>query len=196
MPAALLRRPFPQSLYFTERYRSGHNGPDSKSGSPHGLVGSNPTRSADPGSGAARSGPFFYPFGAVNPPPCAIPAFAVYTEITVWLPGVLTAAPVPPRKHTVLPLPPFRRISQYGIPAFSPYSEYARLRRTRFYRSRIPVFSLRTPSRAQSVNKAECRPSIPLNPFRRAETKFPGVGIIPSPHFFGQNSPPCYGNTA
>ena len=29
-----------------ERYRSGHNGPDSKSGSPHGLVGSNPTRSA------------------------------------------------------------------------------------------------------------------------------------------------------
>ena len=30
----------------TERYRSGHNGPDSKSGSPQGLVGSNPTRSA------------------------------------------------------------------------------------------------------------------------------------------------------
>ena len=30
----------------TESYRSGHNGPDSKSGSPHGLVGSNPTRSA------------------------------------------------------------------------------------------------------------------------------------------------------
>ncbi len=29
-----------------ERYRSGHNGPDSKSGSPQGLVGSNPTRSA------------------------------------------------------------------------------------------------------------------------------------------------------
>ena len=27
-------------------YRSGHNGPDSKSGSPHGLVGSNPTASA------------------------------------------------------------------------------------------------------------------------------------------------------
>ena len=26
-------------------YRSGHNGPDSKSGSPHGLVGSNPTAS-------------------------------------------------------------------------------------------------------------------------------------------------------
>ena len=31
---------------YMERYRSGHNGPDSKSGSPHGLVGSNPTRSA------------------------------------------------------------------------------------------------------------------------------------------------------
>ena len=31
---------------YRERYRSGHNGPDSKSGSPHGLVGSNPTRSA------------------------------------------------------------------------------------------------------------------------------------------------------
>ena len=30
----------------TDRYRSGHNGPDSKSGSPQGLVGSNPTRSA------------------------------------------------------------------------------------------------------------------------------------------------------
>ncbi len=30
----------------TEAYRSGHNGPDSKSGSPHGLVGSNPTASA------------------------------------------------------------------------------------------------------------------------------------------------------
>ena len=30
----------------TEVYRSGHNGPDSKSGSPHGLVGSNPTASA------------------------------------------------------------------------------------------------------------------------------------------------------
>ena len=29
-----------------DRYRSGHNGPDSKSGSPHGLVGSNPTLSA------------------------------------------------------------------------------------------------------------------------------------------------------
>ena len=29
-----------------EAYRSGHNGPDSKSGSPQGLVGSNPTASA------------------------------------------------------------------------------------------------------------------------------------------------------
>ena len=29
-----------------ETYRSGHNGPDSKSGSPQGLVGSNPTASA------------------------------------------------------------------------------------------------------------------------------------------------------
>lgn len=29
-----------------EAYRSGHNGPDSKSGSLHGLVGSNPTASA------------------------------------------------------------------------------------------------------------------------------------------------------
>ena len=32
---------------FTEAYRSGHNGPDSKSGSLHGLVGSNPTASAN-----------------------------------------------------------------------------------------------------------------------------------------------------
>ena len=30
-----------------EAYRSGHNGPDSKSGSPQGLVGSNPTASAN-----------------------------------------------------------------------------------------------------------------------------------------------------
>ncbi len=29
-----------------EAYRSGHNGPDSKSGSPHGLEGSNPSASA------------------------------------------------------------------------------------------------------------------------------------------------------
>ena len=29
-----------------EAYRSGHNGPDSKSGRPQGLVGSNPTASA------------------------------------------------------------------------------------------------------------------------------------------------------
>ncbi len=30
---------------YVEAYRSGHNGPDSKSGSPQGLVGSNPTAS-------------------------------------------------------------------------------------------------------------------------------------------------------
>ncbi len=35
-----------QYLLYMEVYRSGHNGPDSKSGSPHGLVGSNPTASA------------------------------------------------------------------------------------------------------------------------------------------------------
>ena len=34
------------NVLHTEVYRSGHNGPDSKSGSPHGLVGSNPTASA------------------------------------------------------------------------------------------------------------------------------------------------------
>ncbi len=33
-------------LFFVERYRSGHNGTDSKSVEPHGSVGSNPTRSA------------------------------------------------------------------------------------------------------------------------------------------------------
>ena len=38
--------PASRGLTYTERYRSGHNGPDSKSGSPQGLVGSNPTRSA------------------------------------------------------------------------------------------------------------------------------------------------------
>ena len=35
------------NVLHTEVYRSGHNGPDSKSGSPHGLVGSNPTASAN-----------------------------------------------------------------------------------------------------------------------------------------------------
>ena len=34
------------SVINMEVYRSGHNGPDSKSGSLHGLVGSNPTASA------------------------------------------------------------------------------------------------------------------------------------------------------
>ena len=34
------------NIIVMEAYRSGHNGPDSKSGSPHGLVGSNPTASA------------------------------------------------------------------------------------------------------------------------------------------------------
>ena len=33
-------------LLIMEAYRSGHNGPDSKSGSPHGLEGSNPSASA------------------------------------------------------------------------------------------------------------------------------------------------------
>ena len=42
-----------------ERYRSGHNGPDSKSGSPQGLVGSNPTRSASEMGKNERICPFF-----------------------------------------------------------------------------------------------------------------------------------------
>ena len=33
-------------IKYTESYRSGHNEPDSKSGVPHGTVGSNPTLSA------------------------------------------------------------------------------------------------------------------------------------------------------
>lgn len=41
-----------------ERYRSGHNGPDSKSGSPKGLVGSNPTLSANTAKGRMTR-PFF-----------------------------------------------------------------------------------------------------------------------------------------
>ena len=40
---------------YTEAYRSGHNGPDSKSGSPHGLVGSNPTASATSSRTSYRS---------------------------------------------------------------------------------------------------------------------------------------------
>ena len=40
-------------LFFVERYRSGHNGTDSKSVEPHGSVGSNPTRSARPVAGAS-----------------------------------------------------------------------------------------------------------------------------------------------
>ena len=48
--ASLLRSPRAaqpkKRIFFVEEYRSGHNGPDSKSGSPQGLVGSNPTSSA------------------------------------------------------------------------------------------------------------------------------------------------------
>lgn len=43
-----------------EVYRSGHNGPDSKSGSPHGLVGSNPTASGDMNSGRVKLCRSFY----------------------------------------------------------------------------------------------------------------------------------------
>ena len=41
-----------------ERYRSGHNGPDSKSGSEKSLVGSNPTLSANTAKGRMTR-PFF-----------------------------------------------------------------------------------------------------------------------------------------
>lgn len=46
-----------------ERYRSGHNGTDSKSVEPQGSVGSNPTRSANVGSIRTRVQyfRFFYP---------------------------------------------------------------------------------------------------------------------------------------
>ncbi len=43
-----------------EAYRSGHNGPDSKSGSPHGLVGSNPTASARRGTPRPESAVILY----------------------------------------------------------------------------------------------------------------------------------------
>ena len=43
-----------------DRYRSGHNGPDSKSGSPHGLVGSNPTLSATSPQAIYRLRRLFY----------------------------------------------------------------------------------------------------------------------------------------
>ena len=56
-------RAFPRPLY-TEVYRSGHNGPDSKSGSPHGLVGSNPTASA-----------------IVVASPCGLPRFVVHRKL-------------------------------------------------------------------------------------------------------------------
>lgn len=50
----------------TEAYRSGHNGPDSKSGSPHGLVGSNPTASATKALKTQRfQGLFLFPYGAL-----------------------------------------------------------------------------------------------------------------------------------
>ena len=44
----------------TEAYRSGHNGPDSKSGSPHGLVGSNPTASAIKKRSRPKDGSFLF----------------------------------------------------------------------------------------------------------------------------------------
>ena len=48
-----------QELTLMETYRSGHNEPDSKSGSPQGLVGSNPTVSATPERSPLCSGLFF-----------------------------------------------------------------------------------------------------------------------------------------
>ena|GEM_PF-3880071 len=50
-----------------EAYRSGHNGPDSKSGSPHGLVGSNPTASARQGSPCSESAVILYKGESLRP---------------------------------------------------------------------------------------------------------------------------------
>ena len=50
-----------------EAYRSGHNGPDSKSGSPHGLVGSNPTASARQGSPCSESAVILYKGESLHP---------------------------------------------------------------------------------------------------------------------------------
>lgn len=50
----------PYLKFNMEAYRSGHNGPDSKSGSPHGLVGSNPTASAMVGASFISFAPTFF----------------------------------------------------------------------------------------------------------------------------------------
>ena len=50
-----------------EAYRSGHNGPDSKSGSPHGLVGSNPTASARRGTPRPESAVILYKGESLHP---------------------------------------------------------------------------------------------------------------------------------
>ena len=50
-----------------EAYRSGHNGPDSKSGSPHGLVGSNPTASARRGTPRPESAVILYKGESLRP---------------------------------------------------------------------------------------------------------------------------------
>ena len=55
--AALSRR---ASQLNMERYRSGHNGTDSKSVEPQGSVGSNPTRSAKKSSNHAGLLDFFF----------------------------------------------------------------------------------------------------------------------------------------
>lgn len=90
-----------------EAYRSGHNGPDSKSGSPHGLVGSNPTASAiNPHRGKLYAG-FPLPFcgarflrlagnGARGAPFCGALQISHHTAYAEkWIPWCPNGAHIP-----------------------------------------------------------------------------------------------------
>lgn len=64
-------------LFYVERYRSGHNGTDSKSVEPHGSVGSNPTRSATPAVSHVAHRRFFILPG-LNLDAMCVPGFLLF----------------------------------------------------------------------------------------------------------------------
>ena len=123
-----------------EKYRSGHNGPDSKSGNPlTGTVGSNPTFSATrQGPGAIRA-PGFFRIQKGNPRPAQ--AFQPVAARGKGLePFALQAFSVSKRETRVLRkrfnrlLREARAWSQFALQAFSVFKRETRVQRKRFNR--------------------------------------------------------------
>ena len=80
VPQNPIFRYFPTPKLNTERYRSGHNGTDSKSVVPHGTVGSNPTRSARLSLDAIRVRTLFFFRTKTLAPKAASKPFAPFTS--------------------------------------------------------------------------------------------------------------------